>query len=168
MTLMMLFYGTFNKQNIFFIEIVDFYFITAFKMCVLVFCLRIQAIPFLLELRSVLDWVCTKTTLTLNHWLKMEDIYANVFIMKCWRDSEKVSIEYCDLYALFLLFLILKISSGKKTYIDSYKNEHFKDIHHSILLYTNMVDVGRYRENFPKENTSLHHPLNCIKTMVYK
>ena len=50
----------------------------------------IQAIPFLLELRSVLDWVCTKTTLTLNHWLKMEDIYANIFIMKCWRDSEKV------------------------------------------------------------------------------
>jgi len=49
----------------------------------------IQAIPFLLELRSVLDWVCTQTTLTLNHWLKMEDIYANIFIMKCWRDSEK-------------------------------------------------------------------------------
>lgn len=49
----------------------------------------IQAIPFLLELRSVLDWVCTKTTLTLSHWLKMEDIYANVFILKCWRDSEK-------------------------------------------------------------------------------
>ncbi|XP_065675959.1 piezo-type mechanosensitive ion channel component 2-like [Hydra vulgaris] len=49
----------------------------------------IQAIPFLLELRSVLDWVCTKTTLNLNHWLKMEDIYANTFILKCWRNSEK-------------------------------------------------------------------------------
>lgn len=60
----------------------------------LIFCCflwRIQAIPFLLELRSVLDWVCTQTTLTLNHWLKMEDIYANIFIMKCWRDSEKVT-----------------------------------------------------------------------------
>ena len=56
----------------------------------------------------------------------------------------------------------------QKIYIDSYKNEHFKDMHHSILLYTNMVDVSRYRENFPKENTSLHHPLNCMKTMVYK
>lgn len=49
----------------------------------------IQALPFLLELRSVLDWVLTKTTLTLNHWLKVEDIYANVFVIKCWRDSEK-------------------------------------------------------------------------------
>jgi len=49
----------------------------------------IQSIPFLLELRSVLDWVCTDTTLTLSHWLKMEDIYANIYILKCWRDSEK-------------------------------------------------------------------------------
>lgn len=50
-----------------------------------------QAIPFLLELRSVLDWVCTDTTLTLYHWLKMEDIYANIYVLKCYRESEKVS-----------------------------------------------------------------------------
>lgn len=49
-----------------------------------------QAIPFLLELRSVLDWVCTDTTLTLYHWLKMEDIYANIYVLKCYRESEKV------------------------------------------------------------------------------
>ncbi|EDO30292.1 predicted protein [Nematostella vectensis] len=48
-----------------------------------------QAIPFLLELRSVLDWVCTDTTLTLYHWLKMEDIYANIYVLKCYRESEK-------------------------------------------------------------------------------
>ena len=49
-----------------------------------------QAIPFLLELRSVLDWVCTDTSLTLYHWLKMEDIYANIYVLKCYRESEKV------------------------------------------------------------------------------
>jgi len=48
-----------------------------------------QAIPFLLELRSVLDWVCTDTTLTLYHWLKMEDIYANIYVLKCYRESER-------------------------------------------------------------------------------
>ena len=56
-----------------------------------VFFLSFQAIPFLLELRSVLDWVCTDTTLTLYHWLKMEDIYANIYVLKCYRESEKVS-----------------------------------------------------------------------------
>eukprot|EP00794_Sanderia_malayensis_P018687 gene18687-20574_t len=39
--------------------------------------------------QGVLDWVCTDTTLSLSHWLKMEDIYANIYILKCWRDSEK-------------------------------------------------------------------------------
>ena len=55
-----------------------------------------QAIPFLLELRSVLDWVCTDTTLTLYHWLKMEDIYANIYVLKCYRESEKVSCARSD------------------------------------------------------------------------
>ncbi|XP_074617953.1 piezo-type mechanosensitive ion channel component 1-like isoform X1 [Acropora palmata] len=52
-----------------------------------------QAIPFLLELRSVLDWVCTDTTLTLYHWLKMEDIYANIYVLKCYRESEKTWVQ---------------------------------------------------------------------------
>ena len=51
---------------------------------------RIQTIPFVLELRSLLDWVCTDSTLTLFHWLKMEDIYANIYILKCYRTAEKV------------------------------------------------------------------------------
>lgn len=54
------------------------------------FQLRIQTIPFVLELRGLLDWVCTDSTLTLFHWLKMEDIYANIYILKCYRTAEKV------------------------------------------------------------------------------
>jgi len=49
-------------------------------------------------LRSVLDWVCTDTTLTLYHWLKMEDIYANIYVLKCYRESEKVSCARSDGY----------------------------------------------------------------------
>jgi len=75
---------------------------------------RIQAIPFLLELRSVLDWVCTKTTLTLNHWLKMEDIYANIFIMKCWRDSEKVRNFLLNLISSVFIFLEMLIQTNSQ------------------------------------------------------
>lgn len=63
-----------------------------------------QAIPFLLELRSVLDWVCTDTTLTLYHWLKMEDIYANIYVLKCYRESEKVRIDFLRCWAVIKLF----------------------------------------------------------------
>ncbi|XP_015749151.1 PREDICTED: piezo-type mechanosensitive ion channel component 1-like [Acropora digitifera] len=65
-----------------------------------------QAIPFLLELRSVLDWVCTDTTLTLYHWLKMEDIYANIYVLKCYRESEKcnLSLSSCVQVDFSLLF----------------------------------------------------------------
>ncbi|KAL3321099.1 Piezo-type mechanosensitive ion channel component [Cichlidogyrus casuarinus] len=47
-----------------------------------------MVLPFLYELRSVMDWMWTKSTLSLYHWMEMEDIYAKLFIMKCWRRSE--------------------------------------------------------------------------------
>ncbi|KAJ8264837.1 hypothetical protein COCON_G00139360 [Conger conger] len=46
-------------------------------------------VPFLTELRAVMDWVWTDTTLSLSSWICVEDIYANIFILKCWRESEK-------------------------------------------------------------------------------
>ncbi|KAL2101974.1 hypothetical protein ACEWY4_003735 [Coilia grayii] len=48
-----------------------------------------RMIPFLTELRAVMDWVWTDTTLSLSSWICVEDIYANIFILKCWRESEK-------------------------------------------------------------------------------
>lgn len=53
---------------------------------------RFLAIPFLLELRALMDWIWTDSTLAIGSWLQMEDIYANVFVLKCWREIEKV----CD------------------------------------------------------------------------
>ncbi|KAG8513336.1 Piezo-type mechanosensitive ion channel component 2, partial [Galemys pyrenaicus] len=46
-------------------------------------------IPFLLELRAVIGWMWTDTALSLSNWICLEDIYANVFIMKCWQESAK-------------------------------------------------------------------------------
>ncbi|XP_078739436.1 piezo-type mechanosensitive ion channel component 1-like [Lampetra fluviatilis] len=48
-----------------------------------------RLVPFLIELRAVMDWVWTDTTLSLSNWMCVEDIYANIFILKCWRESEK-------------------------------------------------------------------------------
>ncbi|XP_043104872.1 piezo-type mechanosensitive ion channel component 2 [Puntigrus tetrazona] len=48
-----------------------------------------RLVPFLTELRAVMDWVWTDTTLSLSNWICVEDIYANIFILKCWREAEK-------------------------------------------------------------------------------
>ncbi|XP_049305715.1 piezo-type mechanosensitive ion channel component isoform X10 [Bactrocera dorsalis] len=47
-----------------------------------------MAIPFLYELRTILDWVCTDSTMTLFDWLKMEDIFADIYFIKCSRQME--------------------------------------------------------------------------------
>lgn len=36
-----------------------------------------------------MDWVWTDTTLSLSNWMCVEDIYANIFIIKCSRETEK-------------------------------------------------------------------------------
>uniref|UniRef100_A0A4W3JA87 Piezo type mechanosensitive ion channel component 1 (Er blood group) n=1 Tax=Callorhinchus milii TaxID=7868 RepID=A0A4W3JA87_CALMI len=48
-----------------------------------------RLVPFLVELRAVMDWVWTDTTLSLSSWMSVEDIYANIFIIKCSRETEK-------------------------------------------------------------------------------
>ena len=55
----------------------------------------------------MLDWVCTDTTLTLFHWLKMEDIYANIYVLKCYRESEKVG----------RAMLILQVPFGNHSFV---------------------------------------------------
>ncbi|XP_034416405.1 piezo-type mechanosensitive ion channel component 2-like [Cyclopterus lumpus] len=47
-----------------------------------------RLVPFLTELRAVMDWVWTDTTLSLSSWICVEDVYAHCFVLKCWRESE--------------------------------------------------------------------------------
>ncbi|XP_055280014.1 piezo-type mechanosensitive ion channel component 2-like [Moschus berezovskii] len=48
-----------------------------------------RVVPFLLELRAVIDWMWTNTSLSLTNWTCLEDLFANIFIMKCHQESEK-------------------------------------------------------------------------------
>jgi hypothetical protein len=42
-----------------------------------------RGVPFLSEMRTILDWMCTPTTLDVFETLRLEDIYALLFITKC-------------------------------------------------------------------------------------
>lgn len=42
-------------------------------------------IPFLFELRVVIDWIFTPTSLTFAEWIRVESIYAQAFQVKCNR-----------------------------------------------------------------------------------
>jgi hypothetical protein len=37
-----------------------------------------------------MDWIFTDTALGLSSWLQLEDIYSNVYLLKCARWAEKV------------------------------------------------------------------------------
>lgn len=87
--------------------------------------------PFLYELRALLDWTCTPTTLSLYNWLKMEDIRASIYVQEC-KLRMQMGRELGDrvprylkflqgalLFGLLLLVLwlpLLVFSSGAPTY----------------------------------------------------
>uniref|UniRef100_K3XDQ2 Uncharacterized protein n=1 Tax=Setaria italica TaxID=4555 RepID=K3XDQ2_SETIT len=92
-----------------------------------------RALPFLYELRCVLDWSCTTTSLTMYDWLKLEDIYASLFLVKCdailnranHRQGEKQTklTKFCSGICLFFVLIcviwapMLIYSSGNPTNI---------------------------------------------------
>ncbi|KAF7805147.1 piezo-type mechanosensitive ion channel-like protein isoform X1 [Senna tora] len=104
-----------------------------------------RALPFLYELRCVLDWSCTTTSLTMYDWLKilkkiggelrdfLEDIHASLFLVKCDVDLNRAShhqgqkqtkmIKFCNGICLFCVLLcviwtpMLMYSSGNPTNI---------------------------------------------------
>ncbi|XP_023749583.2 piezo-type mechanosensitive ion channel homolog [Lactuca sativa] len=92
-----------------------------------------RALPFLYELRCVLDWSCTTTTLTMYDWLKLEDINASLYLVKCDTDLNRAGhkqgdkqtkvTKFCNGICLFFILIcviwapMLMYSSGNPTNI---------------------------------------------------
>ena len=41
------------------------------------------AIPFIFELRSIIDWTFTKTALDVFQWIKLAQVQADMYVAKC-------------------------------------------------------------------------------------
>ncbi|XP_047333858.1 piezo-type mechanosensitive ion channel homolog [Impatiens glandulifera] len=97
-------------------------------------CYRLyRALPFLYELRCVLDWSCTTTSLTMYDWLKLEDINASLYLVKCdailnrakhrQGDKQTKITKFCSGICLFFILIciiwapMLMYSSGNPTNI---------------------------------------------------
>ncbi|KAK3041408.1 hypothetical protein RJ639_000385, partial [Escallonia herrerae] len=92
-----------------------------------------RALPFLYELRCVLDWSCTTTSLTMYDWLKLEDINASLYLVKsdtvlnraAHKQGEKQTkvTKFCNGICLFFILIcviwapMLIYSSGNPTNI---------------------------------------------------
>lgn len=60
---------------------------------------RYMLTPFLFELRALMDWIWTDSSMPLFEWLKMEDIFANIYELK-------VSFEHLKFEQFLQLILI--------------------------------------------------------------
>nr|XP_043638394.1 piezo-type mechanosensitive ion channel homolog [Erigeron canadensis] len=115
-----------------------------------------RALPFLYELRCVLDWSCTTTSLTMYDWLKLEDINASLYLVKSdavlnradHRQGQKQRkvIKFCNGLCLFFILIcviwapMLMYSSGNPTNIANPINDasvqfHIKTSGGRLLLY---------------------------------
>ncbi|KAM7501316.1 hypothetical protein LguiB_000220 [Lonicera macranthoides] len=76
-----------------------------------------RALPFLYELRCVLDWSCTTTSLTMYDWLKLEDINASLYLVKCDAvlnraghkpgDKQTKMTKFCNGICLFFILMVV-------------------------------------------------------------
>eukprot|EP00756_Hemistasia_phaeocysticola_P030944 Hpha_TRINITY_DN16321_c3_g10::TRINITY_DN16321_c3_g10_i1::g.57826::m.57826 len=92
------------------------------------------AVPFLYELRCVVDWACTRTSLKLQYWLRLEDISHEVHLGQCqkWDDRNTPAgsypaswkcrsfCAYCGLITLLLFFPLAWYSSLSPAFVPSY------------------------------------------------
>ena len=61
-------------------------------------CNRLFVLPFYTELRELMDWCVANTTLEIMQWLKVQDIWYEMFLVKCKRVREEVGhILHCKL-----------------------------------------------------------------------
>ena len=47
-----------------------------------------RLVPFLWEIQNMMDWMFVDSTLAIGKWIMLNTIYAEIFIVKCWRTIE--------------------------------------------------------------------------------
>jgi len=97
-----------------------------------------KAIPFLYELRTMLDWTCTRTTLGLFDWMKLEEIRASLYNISvknvglAKRTTGKPQTVWIKFFSGTLLFSVLTLiiwtplllfSSGNPSYVNTHVQE---------------------------------------------
>jgi len=53
-----------------------------------------RSVPFLFELRGLLDWSCSRTALDFYQWFKLEDIHGQLFQTRCYIQQRKDSHKF--------------------------------------------------------------------------
>jgi hypothetical protein len=48
-----------------------------------------RVIPFVFEIRSIIDWTCKKTSLEIGQWFCLEDIFSELYVVKCHVDINR-------------------------------------------------------------------------------
>ena len=78
-----------------------------------------RTLPFVFEIRTLMDWIFSATALNLFQWFKFEDIYAQLFINQCYQTSlskkkhgdqvgwlEKCYMGACGLFLILMVILL--------------------------------------------------------------
>jgi len=130
-----------------------------------------KAIPFLFELKTLLDWVCTTTALDITELLKVEDMYGTLFIIQCnnigWKEYRKRGQPMYQCYKIYYgagIFLLLLALLLGPLFLFSSKNPSYtsNDIEQASVFVQleGLQDMGTVSiveiTNFAKENVEPH------------
>ena len=138
--------------------------------------------PFFIEIRTLLDWIFTGTSLNLYQWLKFEDIYAQLFINKCVQKSldekplgdpiEKCEKCYMGIASLVLIIIVIlapliifstlnpiiefnQVTSAGITISILFDNRAFKIFSINTAEKINTINETEWMENNFNENSEL-------------
>ncbi|PAA78226.1 hypothetical protein BOX15_Mlig015119g5 [Macrostomum lignano] len=132
-------------------------------------------VPFLFELRSVMDWMLTNTALGISHWLLMEEIYSTVFVAKCWRRAEIAYpteraknrppvYKYCP--GMWLMLLIIACIWAPLLWFSVMSNVFLEE--NAVTACTSELSLGSYTPLYTLKTTSVRNLTAAETDIVYQ
>jgi hypothetical protein len=132
------------------------------KICFLIY----KALPFIFEIRVLLDWTFTKTSLDLIKWFKLDELYGQLYLRKCnWEEIKneepatpqnwvrKFFIGYCLIFLLLVLILLpLFLFSSLDPFM---KENPVKEIELSIGVVLDSNFLVLYKSSYLQDSSNL-------------